>query len=257
MAQDNSQKNLDRALDLIVHLSKQDEPETIANLSRILNTTRNTAYAMLTSLQSRNFVERTQDGRYLLGYGFMEIVKGYYHQYPFVFIAEKHLVELSGAIGSPVALYVYKSPLNCLRLATTEGYLGLSPALAGGLVHACTTAHGRLLMAAQPEEVILADLAERAVEKYTEYTVTDKGELMDIVREHRDAKYAVEKRQRYVSLATAAVPIRNRADKVVAAIGVIMDADIAESALNRMLSEMELAGYKISEELGNHSNLLL
>ena len=223
MPNEPAMKNLDKALELLRYLSRQDEPQNVAQLSRYLGVTRNTIYAMLTSLQSFHFVEKSADG-FLAGYG---------------------LQELSRRLETPISLQVYKSPLNCLRLYNTEN------SLSSGLVHACTTAPGKLLLAAQPDEVIRADLAERPIEAYTDKTITDPAEVLAQVQMYRTAEFAIERGERYPGSGTIAVPIRNRNDEVIAALSIFFYNMTDEHKMQSDLSQLRLCGLKISQELGS------
>ena len=244
MPNEPAMKNLDKALELLRYLSRQDEPQNVAQLSRYLGVTRNTIYAMLTSLQSFHFVEKSADG-FLAGYGLLELVSNYYHQYPFLYVAERHVQELSRRLETPISLLVYKSHLNCLRLYNTEN------SLSSGLVHACTTAPGKLLLAAQPDEVIRADLAERPIEAYTDKTITDPAEVLAQVQMYRTAEFAIERGERYPGSGTIAVPIRNRNDEVIAALSIFFYNMTDEHKMQSDLSQLRLCGLKISQELGS------
>ena len=239
MANEPVMKNLDKALELMLYLSRQDEPQNVAQLSRHLGVTRNTVYAMLSSLQNYHFVERSADGGFVAGYGLLELVSNYYHQYPFLYVAERHVQELSRRLETPISILVYKSPLNCLRLYSTGN------SLSSGLVHACTTAPGKLLLAAQPDEVISQDLAERPIEAYTDKTITDPAEILAQVEMYRRAEYAVERGERYPESGTIAVPIRNRSDKVVAALSIFFYTITNEDQMQSDLSQLRLCGLRI------------
>ncbi|MBO6054713.1 MAG: helix-turn-helix domain-containing protein [Oscillospiraceae bacterium] len=245
MAKEVPAKNLDKALELLQFLSRQDEPQNVAQLSRYLGVTRNTVYAMLSSLQNFHFVEKSADGGFAAGYGLLELVSNYYHQYPFLYVAERHVQELSRRLERPISILVYKSPLNCLRLYTTGGSLG------SALVHACTTAPGKLLLAAQPEDVIQSDLNERPVEAYTEKTITDPAVILSQIPAYRDADWAEEWGERFPDCGTIAVKICNRTEKTVAALSIFFDARPEEAQLHSILSQLRLCGMRISQELGS------
>ncbi|MBE6955472.1 MAG: IclR family transcriptional regulator [Ruminococcaceae bacterium] len=247
-------KNLDKVLDLLTYLSQQDEPQNVAQLSRYLNVTRNTIYAMLASLQSRNFVEKSSDGRFSIGYGLLQLVSNYNHQYPFLYTAQRHMQDLSVQMGLPVSLFVYKPGLNCLRLSSTEPTAALSP---GGLVHACTTAPGKLLLAAQPDEVIWEELKTNPIEKYTEKTITKPEQILAQIPTYRSAEYAVEFGERFSNSGTVAASIRDRADHVVAAISVFLGAMPSEERLQNYVGQLRLTAARISAELGNFRTILI
>ena len=254
MQQEAPSKNLDKVLDLILYLSRQDEPQNIAQLARYLGVTRNTIYAMLASLSSRAFVEKTADGRYTIGYGLLGIVANYNHQYPFLYVAEKHMLELAAQLGTSVSILVYKSPLNCLRLYSTESAAAFTP---GSLVHACTTAPGKLLLAAQPDEVIRADLAARPIEAYTARTITDPEAILAAVPDYRAAETAVEFGERFPESGTAAAAVRSRSGRAIAALSVFLPARMEDAALQSLCAQLRLTALRISEELGNASSVLI
>lgn len=254
MANEMPTKNLDKVLDLIVYLSCQDEPQNVAQMSRCLGVTRNTIYAMLASLQSRNFVEKSSDGRFSIGYGLLQLVSNYNHQYPFLYVAQRHMQQLAAQLDMPVSLFVYKSGLNCLRLSSTEATAALSP---GGMVHACTTAPGKLLLAAQPMEIIREELTAHTIEKYTDRTITDPAKILEQIPDYREAAYAVEFGERYPDSGTLAAPIRDRSDKVVAAMNLFFGSMPTQEQLQTYVAQLRLTADKISAELGNFRTILV
>lgn len=248
---DTNQKNIDRVLDLLIMLSKQPSPMSVADISKGLGVTRSTAYAMLASTQEKSFVERDENGKFFLGYRLLELASTYYHHYPFLYVAEKHVADLANKWNLDAMVYIYKSPCVCLKLLATTPLSGmpLKPTF-GGAIPAHATAQGKLLMSALPEDVLEKDLELTELEQYTPATITSKEELKAILREMRGADYAIEMGERFAHRGAIASAIRDRGGNVIAAICVPLDNEFFEENRQRLIEDITLAGAHISSELG-------
>ena len=77
-ANEAAPKNLDRALDLLNLLATNSNPMNVMEISKALDVTRTTAYAMLGSLSKKKLVEKdAETGRYSIGYKVLELAECY------------------------------------------------------------------------------------------------------------------------------------------------------------------------------------
>lgn len=120
-ANEAAPKNLDRALDLLNLLATNSNPMNVMEISKALDVTRTTAYAMLGSLSKKKLVEKdAETGRYSIGYKVLELAECYYHRYPFLYLAEKYIVALAQKWSLKVNVSVLKEPAISLLLASKD-----------------------------------------------------------------------------------------------------------------------------------------
>src|SRR5713101_755810 len=101
----DSLQSLDRGLEMLHLLAER--PYTVDELSRKLKTPRSTAYRTLTTLRSRNLVERDpHQPRYTLGFGILRFTRALLGRVPIRQIALGTMRELQAGIQETAVLTV-------------------------------------------------------------------------------------------------------------------------------------------------------
>jgi IclR family KDG regulon transcriptional repressor len=251
---DSSQKNLDRALELLNLLSNSASPMNVMEISKALDVTRTTTYAMLSSLQSKNLVEKdAETGKYCIGYKVLELAASYHHQYPFLYVAEKYIVTMAQKWSLKVNVSVFKAPAVCLLLASKDPSFLIPRMVIGHVMPAYATASGKVLLAALPQNELTKILDSITLTQYTKKTITDKNKLLDCLNQIKEIGYATEMEELMIQRACVAAPIKNRASQVIAAISFSGGTDTVSQNLSALTNDIVSAGTQISAELGyNH-----
>lgn len=248
---DPSPKNLDRALELLNLLSASAAPMNVMEISKALDVTRTTAYAMLGSLSAKNLVERDPDtGRYCIGYKVLELAESYYHQYPFLYVAEKYIVSMAQKWSMKVNISVLKDPAICLLLASKDPSFLIPRMVIGHIMPAYATASGKVLLAALPPEEQERLLDSINLVPYTQRTITDKDRLLDALGQIRRQGYATELEELMIQRSCVAAPIHNRANQVIAAISFSASSESLAQNHSALVNDIISAGNQISAELG-------
>jgi len=248
---ESSQKNLDRALELLNLLSTSASPMNVMEISKALDVTRTTTYAMLNSLQSKNYVEKdAETGKYCIGYKVLELAASYHHQYPFLYVAEKYIVSMAQKWSLKVNVSVYKAPAVCLLLASKDPSFLIPRMVIGHVMPAYATASGKVLLAALPQDELIDTLDSVALTQYTKKTITDKKELLSCLQQVKEIGYATETEELMIQRSCVAAPIKNRAGQIIAAISFSGSTDTVIQNLSGLTNDIILTGTQISAELG-------
>jgi len=247
----NAPKNLDRALDLLSILSTSANPMNVMEISKALGITRTTAYSMLDSLMSKKLVERDgETGRYSIGYKVLELAECYYHQYPFLYIAEKYIVSLSQKWSLKVNVSVLKDPAICLLLASKDPSFLVPRMVIGHIMPAYATAAGKTLLAALPDADLKEQLGSVRLVQYTNKTLVDQEKLWECLMGVRENGYAVEVDELMIQRSCVAAPIQNRGGAVIGAISFSGGTEVIMQNMPALINDIVSTGKQISTELG-------
>mgnify|MGYP004642544169 CR=1 FL=1 len=108
-------QTVDRALEAINMIAASPDGLSVIDLSNALGITRTSAYSIINSLLSENYIEKDEKtNRYCIGYRFLEYGTIYRYRYPFVTIAERFLGHFDPRFQ--VNLYMFKPPMKILLL---------------------------------------------------------------------------------------------------------------------------------------------
>nr|WP_326183923.1 IclR family transcriptional regulator [uncultured Oscillibacter sp.] len=248
---DAAPKNLDRALDLLNMLSTSANPMNVMEISKALDVTRTTAYAMLNSLMRKKLVEKDPDtGRYSIGYKVLELAECYYHQYPFLYVAEKYIVSLAQKWSLKVNISVLKDPAICLLLTSKDPSFLVPRMVIGHIMPAYATASGKVLLSALPDEKLVELFDSIQLTQYTSKTLVDRDALLSSLREVRENGYATEIDELMVLRSCVAAPIQNRAGAFIGAISFSGSTETITQRMPALINDIVSTGKQISTELG-------
>jgi IclR family transcriptional regulator, pca regulon regulatory protein len=132
---------------------------------------------------------------------------------------QPHLDRLSNTTGEAVSVSVL-SGAEVIFVARSEAP-GSSIAYvikAGLKLPAFSSSSGRILLSAQTDDEISSLLQITKIEARTPKTVTDRKQILEIIRKARERGYATNDQELELELFGMSVPIRNRAGRTVASL---------------------------------------
>lgn len=110
---------IDKSVAVIEALT--DQPRGLAELAEATGLNRATAHRLAVALEHHRLVRRTDDGRFTLGFRFLELAQRLDGLGPLVDIARPHLRRLSDATGESAQLYVRDGDERvCVAAAESE-----------------------------------------------------------------------------------------------------------------------------------------
>src|SRR5262249_30188697 len=101
---------------------------------------------------------------------------------------------------------------------------------------AFNSSSGRVLLAAKPDEEIAGLLQHARIEARTPKTVTDRKQILNLIREARQAGYAANNEELEANLFGLSVPLRNQGGRVVAALN--LNSQASRVTAHRLKDEL-------------------
>jgi len=136
------------------------------------------------------------------------------------------------------------------RVATTKRIMSVTLNI-GSRLPAFATSMGRVLLADMPKETLNAFLDSCGIEKFTEFTLTDKNLLMAEIAQVKDQGYSLVEQELEIGLTSISVPIHNALGEVTAALNVSthMSQTARKQIFEEILPQLQQCARKI-EQLG-------
>jgi DNA-binding IclR family transcriptional regulator len=243
-----------RGLEILRSFTRDRQQQTVAEMARLVDIPRSTAFRIVYTLESAGFLRRLEDGKnFQLGSAVLEL--GY------SFLAGKDLVE----VANPILRRLRDETLASSHLAIREGrdavYLArfqgntslISAKNVGSRLPAHATAPGRVLLSALPLAEVVALYEGYKFETYTADTPDNIGALVNLVERDRKESSVLSWGFYEKDVASIAAAVRNAEGKVEAAISVscpisVYDRDTFSSRIRRIVEE---AAAEISRGLGH------
>ena len=214
---------LARGLSVIRAFAYQRDQLTLAEISRLVDLPRATVRRCLITLNALNYVD--SDGKYFsLSPKVLTLSQAYFSSSPLPHIARPYIEQVSNAVGescsvsvlaSDEVIYVARSSRK--RSASIQREVGVN-------LPAYCTSMGRVLLAGLPPEDLDTYFRRVVLRKFNAKTVTDEGELREILDQVRRDDYAIIDGELEPNLRAIAVPVRNMSGRIVAACHISSDA---------------------------------
>ncbi len=215
-------KSVDRALRLLDLFGDQHVALTASEASALLDTTRVTIYPTLNTLVARGYLDRDDQGRYVLGMKLVERSGEKLAHLDVRQIAQGPLRDLARRLGANAHLATLHGN-EVLYLEREEGRPTVTlREVVGRRVSPHCTALGKSLLAFLPEEDRTRIVRSLDYVQHTPNTIIDPEGFvaeLDLVRKRG---YALEVEEFHLGSACISAPIRRLDGRVVAAISVSM-----------------------------------
>lgn len=199
-------RSLARGLRVIVGFSDRKVPMTIAELARITHLDRSVVRRCLYTLVSLGMVE-THNNRYSLTPNILKLGHAYFSSNRIVERSQPYLDQLGNTIYTNCALallsyhdVIYLSRFQNKRLIKQN--VGL-----GSRLPAYCTSVGRVLLAGLNAAQLDEYLETETFRPYTDFTVTGKAELREIIEKTQGDGFSVVDQEFSPGLAAIAVPV--------------------------------------------------
>jgi len=201
--------SLDKAIDVLEHLSDAGAPRGITEIAHALSVPKSSAHRLLKTLVRRGFAEQDATGRYRVGPALIALGLAARDRDPVVVLARPVLESEAEALGETVFLTAPRGrQIIVLDKAEGRGFLRAAPTV-GQRVPVAATAVGRLAMAFDPERF---PFAEHPLTAFTSATrVAPDAVAEEIARARRDG-YAMNRGEWIDGLSVVAAPIFGAAE---------------------------------------------
>ena len=214
-------QSVERTLDILEALAKVGEAG-IAQLSNQVGLHASTVHRLLSTLIARGYVRQNPEtGRYLLGLKPLDVARAVRDHLDLRMEALPILQELMRKSGETANLAVLDDhQIVYLEQATSPGWMLRMFVQVGARAPLHTTASGKVLLSALPDEEIRRMLRSYPLSPYASRTIVDAGVLMTELQEVRRQGYATDHGEQEEGVSCIAAPVRDHTGSVVAAISI-------------------------------------
>lgn len=250
--EDYTVKSVDKAFMLLEVVSEYPQGVSITELSARVAMYKSTVHRLLSTMLRRGYIEQDQrTGKYKLGYTVLDLGMRLLSSIDLRREALPFLQELAQETAEVVHLafldrgevvYIEKvdSP-NTIRMHSRVGKR--VPVHATGL--------GKAILAFLPQEESRDIISRYGLPKLTEYTMTDKQQLLRSLVETRENGYAVDMEENELGVCCVAAPIIENTGRVAAACSVSGPSTrITAGRIRELIPLVKATGLRISERLG-------
>jgi IclR family transcriptional regulator, pca regulon regulatory protein len=198
-----------------------EHPElTLSDVARRTGLSRAAAGRFLRTLEAIGYV-RTDGRLFSLRPRLLELGQAYLASLSLPELAQPHLDTLVAQVGESASMAVLDGTETIsVARSVARGRILILANTVGTRFPAYAGAMGRVLLAAQPAVWLEKYLATETFAKLTPSTVVEPEELRAVIARVREQGYSFVNEELGEGLRSCAVPIRNRAGEVVAAINI-------------------------------------
>lgn len=210
---------LARGIEVLSACGRSDGGLTLADAARLTGLSRATVRRSLLTLAAMGYV--APSGRlFTLTPKVLTLAGGYLHAMPLVRLAQPVLDRISQQLNESCSLATLDdSEIVYVARAETRRIISVDLAVGSRLPAFCTSM-GRVLLAALPQAESTRQLTRMKLRAFTDHTVTDPAALKGILDHVRKLGFCLVDQELETGLRSIAVPVRDRAGAVVAAINV-------------------------------------
>lgn len=247
-----SVRAVERAMDILLELSKYPRGVGITELARAVGLSKATVYRLLSTLADRGFVERVPDTDfYRLGLAVFDLGMAVRNRMDLVREARPILKEVVERTRETVHLGILDNG-EVVYVDKLEGPGAIQMlSRIGRRVPVHCTAMGKVLAADLPAEELERIISSRGLKACTENTITEPEVLKAHLREVARLGFAVDRVEHEHGVQCVAVPIRDFTGRVIGAFSISGSLlTITEERLAELVPFLKEAGGRISRRMG-------
>lgn len=241
---------LARGLAVIRAFGAQSNRMSLAEIARRVELPRATVRRSLITLETLGYVE-TDGKTFMLTPQVLSLGHSYLASLPVTRAVRPHLERMSallneassaGILDRDDAVFVARVPVRRVSVENVP---------AGSRIPAYCTALGRVLLAAQSDEMIDGYLSRIEPRAYTPRTITNPAKIRDAIFEARTVSYSIVEEELDAGVVAISVPIKDAYGRTVAALGIVSHVDRATSKqmVDRFLPHMRDAVEELRAQL--------
>lgn len=244
-------KSLDRGLKALDILSTH-ESVTVTELAELLEVDKSTASRIIETLKQHDMVQNVANTRkYRMGFRILHLGEQFRQRLNILDIARPILHQVSDELQQSVHLCAYNKGMAYV-IDQIVGNVPYSMSATVGMIEPMhSSSVGKCILAYRGKDNIDRLLENYEYTAYTQYTITDREELLAELEKIRERGYAVDDQEMFVGVRCIALPIFNYMNSVRYSIGISDPITVmTQENINRYVKKLGEAGKKISRGLG-------
>lgn len=240
------------AMQVLETLAEARDGMGVTELAKALGTTKSRIHRHLRTLISLGYISQSQvTERYQIGARLISLGRAAADSADLTSVAQMHMRTLRDRTGQAVSLGRIED--HGIRILNTvhgnmEIDVGVRP---GSLLGFCNSAQGKIALAHMPEEG-RARLIPQAIPATTEFTITDRAQLLAHIAEVAERGWATAPNENMLGLNALACPVFNAEGEVAATIAIVSLTQYIETPPHPdQVTAVQRAARDISAELGH------
>jgi len=215
-------RSVDRALDILELLAEFPEGLTLTDISKQLKVPLSSVHDLMGTLLYREYVSREiTSSRYRFTPKFVLLASLYRSKLDLITLAEPVMARLKEATGETSSLSILQDDMIVfIHKHPAEGVIQIVNPV-GTRLPAHSTGSGKVMLAQLPDERIHQLYPNDTLPQLTEYTISDRGQLMKVLEEIRKTNYAYDEEESIAGVWAVASCIRDIEGNPVAALSVV------------------------------------
>lgn len=255
MSNSNSSiQSLNRALLILDLLKENPNGLRITEIAKALNVAKSSAHRLTTTLNNFGYVKQdSETKKYSLGLKLVELGDVVLQSLDIRTVASPFLHELANELGETVHLVIREnSEIVYIDKIESPQTIRMYSRIGKRAPLHCTGV-GKAILAYLPESIRNKIINEKGLQKFTEYTITTKEDLLRNLEEIRKRGYSIDDQEHELGIRCVAAPIFNHKNEVIAGISVAaptfrFQTEMIETYANRVTKNAS----QISLSLGYH-----
>lgn len=242
--------SVDRAIELLFMLESGPLEMGVTEISRALGVQKSTVHNLLQTLLARDFVRKTDTGRYTLGFRLMPLGLACTQRLDIRRIASPILNELVNEAKEVVLLAVLSAgQITIIERVEPSRQVFMVPRF-----DYCNTFHssglGKIFLAFGPDDLV-KKVVSLELQQYTSNTLTDKTALSKEIDKIREQGYSIACNETIEGVTCIGAPILNANGKIEAAVSVSSaTAWLGKEEYEPMVRILKEKARMVSEQLG-------
>lgn len=245
-------QSIARAADVLELFLTANHDLSVKEISDQLGLSKSTVHGIIKTLEGRGYLKQNPDDlKYNLGMRLFELGNRVSEKMNITELARPVIKELVELTRETVHLVVFEHD-EVIYVEKLDGPQSLRIySQVGKKAPIHCTGVGKAILAYQEEEEIERLLSSADLEPHTEYTMTDKDQIKQKLKEIREQGYALDDEEIELGLECVAAPIFNHQGKVIAAISCASPKiRLSEGKLAEVIAGVKQAAAKISHNMG-------
>lgn len=243
---------IDRVFDILEALAESTGPLGITELSNKTDMSKSTISRLVNTMCNRHYVEKTDSGKYTIGYKFMEIAGTHINNLELITEAKPFLLSLGKRLNLTAHLgildgqdVVYLEKMDTIPDPSMYTEIGTrSPAYCSSL--------GKCLLSSMSGTALDEALETFKFQKYTPNTITNHKELRQRLKEVRRNEWAMDDEEFKLGHRCIAASIYDYRGLAVAAISVSgSKSEISDDRIEEIVNEVKLTAHALSVRMGH------
>lgn len=243
---------IERAAQILWHLTECPTPPTLSDIARALGYGKSTVHGLLHTLEGMGWIENAGGG-FRVGNGFLRLARRAFGLLELAEVAKPLMEQLAERIGESILLGIRRGEqVVILDWAEGSGEMRVS-SRPGVTLPLLAAAVGKVFLAGMPPDEPRRFLADHALPRFTERSITDPEQFLAAVEQTREQGFATDDEEYLRGVRAVAAPIRFR-NRTVAALWVVgFSSHLTEPNVERTAFELRQTCKVISKLLLGYS----